>query len=55
MVLSLWLFGVHVLTLSTEVEKTEDETVTRSVGFAAAELAEPYYEPTGNVQARAGL
>lgn len=41
MVLTLYLFGVEVLTVSTEsAHVAEDEQVTRSIGFAAAELAE---------------
>lgn len=52
MIVSLWVLGINVLTISTERPASETEEVVRSVGFAAAELAEPWVERNVSVNAR---
>lgn len=46
MLITLWLFGKEVMSVQVaadpQAEPATPEVVTRSVGFAAAELAETY-------------
>jgi len=40
-VITIWLFGRELFTLAVNQDQTEQpETITRSIGFAAAEPAE---------------